>query len=133
MHQRLSRANLCPTKSSGFGIAREVASAHPGGLPVSIETVRTRLDEEIRFFTGLDGLLVGMDRDFSTATRQLAIAPKRSSQLTVPSRSASESDFLFQPTPRSGTLRAVSRSRSKGVPKRPATVTGRWQRELSTA
>ena len=55
-------------------VAREVVPAHPGGLPVSIETVRTRLDEEIRFFSGLDGLLVGMDRDFSKATRQRAIS-----------------------------------------------------------
>jgi tetratricopeptide (TPR) repeat protein len=54
--------------------AREVAPAHPDGLPVSIDMVRVRLDEEIRSFTGLDGLLVGMDRDFSEATRARAIS-----------------------------------------------------------
>ena len=53
--------------------AREVAAAHPEGFPVQIETVRARLDEEIQFFRGLDGLLVGMDRDFSPATRRRAI------------------------------------------------------------
>ncbi len=52
---------------------RELALAHPEGLPVPIETVRTRLDEEIRFFSGLDGLLVGMDRDFSSPTRRRAV------------------------------------------------------------
>ena len=54
--------------------AREVAPAHPQGLPVSIEMVRSRLREEIRFFNGLDGLLVGMDRDISDALRRRAIA-----------------------------------------------------------
>ncbi|MCH8859103.1 MAG: hypothetical protein IID54_05920, partial [Proteobacteria bacterium] len=54
--------------------AREVVPAHPRGLSVSIERVRERLDEEIRYFGGLDGLLVGMDRDFSAATRQRAIS-----------------------------------------------------------
>src|SRR5712691_3208828 len=54
--------------------AREVAPVHPEGLPVSIDRIRTRLDEEIRFFTGLDGLLVGMDRDFSEATCRRALA-----------------------------------------------------------
>jgi tetratricopeptide (TPR) repeat protein len=53
--------------------AREVAPAHPEGFAVPIETVRARLDEEIRFFSGLDGLLVGMDRDFSLLTRRRAI------------------------------------------------------------
>ena len=48
--------------------AREVAPAHAEGLPVALEVVRSRLDEETRFFRGLDGLLVGMDRDFSVAT-----------------------------------------------------------------
>jgi hypothetical protein len=54
--------------------AREVVLVHPEGLPVSISLVRKRLDEEIRFFNGLDGLLVGMDRDFSEATRARAIS-----------------------------------------------------------
>lgn len=54
--------------------AREVAPAHPEGFAVPIETVRARLYEEIRFFSGLDGLLVGMDRDFSLLTRRRAIA-----------------------------------------------------------
>jgi hypothetical protein len=54
--------------------AREVVPAHPEGLPISIDIVRARLDEEIRFFNGLDGLLVGMDRDFSEATRRRAIS-----------------------------------------------------------
>ncbi len=54
--------------------AREVAPADPEGLSVPIERVRERLDEEIRFFAGLDGLLVGMDRDFATATRRRAIS-----------------------------------------------------------
>jgi S-(hydroxymethyl)glutathione synthase len=55
-------------------IAREVVLAHPKGLPVSIDLVRKRLDEEIRFFVGLDGLLVGMDPDFSETTRTRAIS-----------------------------------------------------------
>lgn len=54
--------------------AREVAPVDPEGSPVSIERVRHRLQEEIRFFNGLDGLLVGMDRDFSVKTRTQAIA-----------------------------------------------------------
>ena len=53
--------------------AREVAPAHPEGFPVPIETVRARLDEEICFFNGLDGLLIGMDPDFSPAMRRRAI------------------------------------------------------------
>jgi hypothetical protein len=53
--------------------AREVVPAHTEGLPVSIEWIRMRLDEEIRFFSGLDGLLVGMDQDFSNVTRERAI------------------------------------------------------------
>jgi hypothetical protein len=53
--------------------AREIAPAHPEGLPVSIDIVRVRLEEEIRFFSGLDGLLVGMDRDFSEAMRRRAV------------------------------------------------------------
>src|SRR6266849_1770915 len=54
--------------------AREVSPADPEGLPVAIEKVRARLDEEIRVFNGLDGLLVGMDRDFSAVTRQRALS-----------------------------------------------------------
>ncbi|MCI0465423.1 MAG: hypothetical protein L0Y57_00185 [Beijerinckiaceae bacterium] len=54
-------------------VAREVAPAHPEGLLVPIARVRERLEEEIRFFSGLDGLLVGMDPDFSQETRRCAI------------------------------------------------------------
>ncbi|MGR3717497.1 MAG: tetratricopeptide repeat protein [Thermohalobaculum sp.] len=54
-------------------VAREVASAHPDGLPVQIDHVRARLDEEVRFFDGLDGLLIGMDRDFSDVVRRRAV------------------------------------------------------------
>ena len=53
--------------------AREVASADPDGLPIPVEIVRRRLEEETRFFTGLDGLLVGMDRDMSSGSRRRAI------------------------------------------------------------
>src|SRR3984893_2563475 len=53
--------------------AREVAPAHPNGLPVPIGTLRARLDEEIRFFKGLDGLLIGMDPDISPPMRRRAI------------------------------------------------------------
>ena len=53
--------------------AREVAWADPSGLPIAVETVRARLDEEIRFFEALDGLLVGMDRDFSPKLRRRSI------------------------------------------------------------
>jgi tetratricopeptide (TPR) repeat protein len=42
-------------------------------LPVPIERVRTFLAEEIQFFCGLDGLLVGMDRQLSDALRTQAI------------------------------------------------------------
>ncbi|MBI1867579.1 MAG: tetratricopeptide repeat protein, partial [Methylocystis sp.] len=54
--------------------AREVAPVEPNGLPVAIAKVRSRLEEEIRFFNGLDGLLVGMDPDFSDQTRKNAIS-----------------------------------------------------------
>ena len=54
--------------------AREVIDVDPDGLPVPIERVRACLGEEIRFFRGLDGLLVGMDADFSTETRRQAIS-----------------------------------------------------------
>ncbi len=53
--------------------AREVAPVEPDGLPVAIAKVRSRLEEEVRFFNGLDGLLVGMDADFSNQTRKNAI------------------------------------------------------------
>lgn len=64
---------ILPNELQWFRAAREVSPAHPEGLPVSIETVRARLNEEIRFFAGLDGLLVGMDSDFSIATRRRGI------------------------------------------------------------
>ena len=54
--------------------AREVAPVHAEGLPVALEVVRSRLEEETRFFRGLDGLLVGMDPDFSAKTRTRAIS-----------------------------------------------------------
>ena len=54
-------------------VAREVASANPDGLPVQIDHVRARLDEEVRFFDGLDGLLIGMDPEFSDAIRRRAV------------------------------------------------------------
>src|ERR1700719_1202162 len=54
-------------------VAREVAPAHPEGVPVPIEFVRQRLDEEMQVFVGLDGLLVGMDTEISEAARVRAI------------------------------------------------------------
>ena len=54
--------------------AREVVSVDPDGLPVSIECVRACLEEEIVFFRGLDGLLIGMDADFSEDTRRRAMS-----------------------------------------------------------
>src|ERR1041385_7853878 len=53
--------------------ARQVSPADPNGLPVSLDGVRQRLTEEIRLFSALDGLLVGMDRDFSDGLRRRAI------------------------------------------------------------
>jgi len=53
--------------------ARELALADPTGLPVSLEPLRSRLDEEVRFFRALDGLLVGMDADFSGDLRRRSI------------------------------------------------------------
>lgn len=41
--------------------SREITPAHPEGLPVDLTTVRSRLEEETRFFQALDGLLIGMD------------------------------------------------------------------------
>ena len=55
-------------------VARETAVVSPDGLPVPVEKVRERLVEEIRFFKGLDGLLVGGDPDFSSGLRQRAMA-----------------------------------------------------------
>lgn len=55
-------------------IAREVTPVEPMGYPTTLESVRSKLDEEIRFFNGLDGLLIGMDGDYSAATRQRGIA-----------------------------------------------------------
>jgi hypothetical protein len=84
--------------------AREVAPAHPDGLPVSIDIVRARLDEEIRFFRGLDGLLVGMDRDFSEATRRRAVLRAENiSRLATPLRGVSATDFSSRPMCRNGT------------------------------
>ena len=54
--------------------ARETAFVSDSGLPVLVEKVRKRLEEEIRFYKGLDGLLIGGDPDFSAELRQRAIA-----------------------------------------------------------
>jgi hypothetical protein len=54
-------------------MAREIALVDPDGRPVSLGDVRDRLSSEIRFFEGLDGLLVGMDSDFSEGVRARAI------------------------------------------------------------
>ena len=54
--------------------AFEIRPAHPEGLPVSIDTLKRLLQEEMVFFQGLDGLLVGMDPDMSKETRSRAIA-----------------------------------------------------------
>ncbi|HEX8514443.1 MAG TPA: tetratricopeptide repeat protein [Allosphingosinicella sp.] len=63
-----------PADLSAFHhIAREIALGDPAGLPVSPDRLRSRLDEEVAFFQGLDGLLVGMDGDFSASARSRAI------------------------------------------------------------
>ncbi|MDE0189740.1 MAG: tetratricopeptide repeat protein [Gammaproteobacteria bacterium] len=54
--------------------AFEIRPAHPGGLLVSINKLKQLLREEIAFFQGLDGLLVGMDPDMSCKTRSRSIA-----------------------------------------------------------
>ena len=54
--------------------AFEIRPAHPEGLPVSIDALKRLLREEMVFFQGLDGLLVGMDPDMSKETRSRAIA-----------------------------------------------------------
>ena len=54
--------------------AFEIRPAHPEGLPVSIDALKRLLQEEMDFFQGLDGLLVGMDRDMSSETRLRSIA-----------------------------------------------------------
>ena len=54
--------------------AFEIRPAHPEGLPVSIDALRRLLQEEVDFFQGLDGLLVGMDSDMSNETRSRSIA-----------------------------------------------------------
>jgi hypothetical protein len=53
--------------------SREITPAHPEGLPVDLTTVRSRLEEETRFFQALDGLLIGMDPDFAASTRRRSI------------------------------------------------------------
>jgi tetratricopeptide (TPR) repeat protein len=63
-----------PNDISAFhNIAREVVPADPAGLPISTEALRDRLREEVGFFQGLDGLLVGMDEEFSEDSRRKAI------------------------------------------------------------
>ena len=54
--------------------AFEIRPAHPDGLPVSIDALKHLLQEEVEFFQGLDGLLVGMDPDMSIETRSRSIA-----------------------------------------------------------
>ena len=54
--------------------AFEIRPAHPEGLPISIDALKRRLQEEMDFFQGLDGLLVGMDPDMSNETRSRSIA-----------------------------------------------------------
>ena len=54
--------------------AFEIRPANPKGLPVSIDALKRLLQEEMTFFQGLDGLLVGMDPDMSKKTRSRAIA-----------------------------------------------------------
>ena len=54
--------------------AFEIRPAHPDGLPVSIDALKHLLREEVEFFQGLDGLLVGMDPDMSIETRSRSIA-----------------------------------------------------------
>ena len=53
--------------------AREVVLVEPDGSPIEVERVRDRLETEILFFRGLDGLLVGMDADFPFRLRQRAV------------------------------------------------------------
>ena len=53
--------------------AFEIRPAHPDGLPVSISALKSLLQEEMHFFQGLDGLLVGMDPDMSNETRSRSI------------------------------------------------------------
>ena len=54
--------------------AFEIRPAHPDGLPVSIDALKHLLREEVEFFQGLDGLLVGMDPDMPIETRSRSIA-----------------------------------------------------------
>ena len=54
--------------------AFEIRPAHPEGLPVSIDALKRLLQEEMDFFQGLDGLLLGMDPDISSGTRSRCIA-----------------------------------------------------------
>jgi predicted Zn-dependent protease len=54
-------------------LARELSYGDEAGLPISLDGLRTRLEEEITFVTGVDGLLVGMDPDFSDPIRSSAI------------------------------------------------------------
>ena len=53
--------------------AFEIRPAHPEGQPVPIGALRDLLREEIAFFEGLDGLLVGMDPDMPKRVRSRSI------------------------------------------------------------
>ena len=53
--------------------AFEIRPAHPEGRPVPIGVLRDLLREEIAFFEGLDGLLVGMDPDMPECVRSRSI------------------------------------------------------------
>jgi tetratricopeptide (TPR) repeat protein len=64
---------ILPNEMAWFRKARHVSLVDSSGLPVSIEQVRRHLGEEIHLFNALDGLLVGMDRDFSDDLRKRSI------------------------------------------------------------
>jgi hypothetical protein len=55
-------------------VAVACAPADPELHPVPIEVVRRRLEEEINHFTGLDGLLVGMDPKVPEKLRRRSMA-----------------------------------------------------------
>ena len=54
--------------------AFEIKPAHPKGGAVSMDRLKHLLEEEIAFFQGLDGILVGMDCEMSSETRARGIA-----------------------------------------------------------
>lgn len=54
--------------------ARELIPADPEGASVELGRVRAILEEEVTFFKGLNGLLIGMDPDISLETRSHEIS-----------------------------------------------------------